>query len=52
MLCQTFNNVSSPISGQKLCNIGLVTAFELFDWLRAALFRSLTILRRNGIWFD
>src|SRR3979409_1191571 len=36
---QASNNVSSPISGQDLRNIGLETAFELFDLLGAALFR-------------
>src|SRR5258708_8548678 len=39
VLCQAPKDESSPISGQNLRNIGLVTAFELLGLLGTALYR-------------
>jgi hypothetical protein len=40
------------ISRQHLCFVGLMSAFALPDLLGTALFRSFTILRRNGLRID
>jgi len=49
---QASRDVGSPISGQHLGFIGLVSAFVLPDLLSAALFRSFAILGSDSFWVD
>jgi hypothetical protein len=49
---QASRDMGSPISGQHLCFIGLVSAFALPDLFGTTLFRSFAILGRNGVRID
>jgi hypothetical protein len=49
---QASDDICSPISGQNLGFIGLVSAFALPDLLGTALFRSIAIFRSDGFRVD
>jgi hypothetical protein len=49
---QALDDMSGPFPGHHLGFVGLMSAFPLLDLLGTALFRSLAILRSDGIRFN